>query len=125
MSARRTVVQIVAKTGMLIAGVLVFAILLAALPAHRAPAQQQASGQQSSGATPADHDSMPGMDMTDEHANEKAAVHDMTAKACGRAQPAYDNDAEARRMRKTKSERSKSWRNCERESRSTATTMWR
>jgi hypothetical protein len=64
---------------MLVAAVLVFAILLAALPAHRAPAQSQGSAQESSAGAEADHDSMPGMNMTDEHANEKAAVHEMTA----------------------------------------------
>jgi hypothetical protein len=79
MSARRTVVQIAAKTGMLVAAVLVFAILLAALPAHRAPAEPQAPGQESSAGAVADHGSMPGMDMSDERANEKAAVREMTA----------------------------------------------
>jgi len=78
MSAHSTALQIAAKVGMLLGAFLVFTILLAALPAHRTPAQQ-ASAQESATQTPdANHGSMPGMDMSDEHANEKAAVHDMT-----------------------------------------------
>src|SRR5260370_33951216 len=78
MSARSTALQIAAKAGMLLGALFVFTILLAALPAHRAPAQQ-ASTQESAAQAPAvDHSNMPGMDMSDEHANEKAAVHDMT-----------------------------------------------
>ncbi len=77
MSARSTAVQIAAKAGILLGAFFVFTIFLAALPAHRAPAQQ-ASTQESTTSTPdADH-SMPGMDMSDERANEKAAVRDMT-----------------------------------------------
>jgi hypothetical protein len=78
MFARGTAVQIAAKGGMLLGALLVFTILLAALPAHHAP-MQQASTQEATTQTPdVDHASMPGMDMSDEHANEKAAVHDMT-----------------------------------------------
>jgi hypothetical protein len=78
MFARGTAVQIAAKAGMLLGALLVFTILLAALPAHHAP-MQQASTQEATTQTPdVDHASMPGMDMSDEHANEKAAVHDMT-----------------------------------------------
>jgi len=78
MFARGTVVQIAVKAGMLVGVLFVFTLLLAALPAHRAPAQQ-APTQESAAQTPEpDHNSMPGMDMTDEHANEKAAVHEMT-----------------------------------------------
>ena len=79
MSARGSIVQILTKTGMLLGALFVFTLLMAALPAHRAPVQE-ASTQESPAQSPeADHGSMPGMDMSDEHANEKAAVHDMTA----------------------------------------------
>jgi hypothetical protein len=56
----------------------VFTILLAALPAHRAPAEPVSAQESAAQAPDPDHSSMPGMDMSDEHANEKAAVHDMT-----------------------------------------------
>jgi len=78
MSARSTAAQVAAKAGMLFGALFVFTILLAALPAHRAPAQDASMQQSASQAPDADHSSMPGMDMSDEHANEKAAVHDMT-----------------------------------------------
>jgi hypothetical protein len=79
MSARSTVVQIAAKAGTLLGALLIFTILLAALPAHRTPADPQGTGPESAAQTQAsDHRGMPGMDMSDEHANERAAVHDMT-----------------------------------------------
>src|SRR5260370_32842213 len=78
MSARSTIVQIAAKAGMLLGALFIFTILLAALPAHHAPAQQTTAQGAAAEAPDADHRSMPGMDMSDEHANEKAAVHDMT-----------------------------------------------
>jgi hypothetical protein len=78
MSARSSIVQVLTKTGMLLGALFVFTLLLAALPAHRAPVQE-ASTQESSAQSPeVDHGSMSGMDMSDEDANEKAAVHDMT-----------------------------------------------
>jgi hypothetical protein len=78
MFACGTVFQIVAKSGMLFGALFVFTILLAALPAHRAP-ESQPSQQESITPTPdADHRNMPGMDTSDEHANEKAAVGEMT-----------------------------------------------
>ena len=78
MSARSTALQIAAKAGMLLGALFVFTIFLAALPAHR-PLAEAASAQESTTQAPGvDHSSMPGMDMSDEHANEKAAVHDMT-----------------------------------------------
>jgi len=79
MSPRGSIAQIVAKTGMLLGALLVFTLLLTALPAHRAPTQEgPAQGSAAQGGE-ADHGSMPGRDMSDEHANEKAAVHDMTS----------------------------------------------
>src|SRR4029077_10315972 len=78
MSARSTAAQVAAKAGMLFGALFVFTILLAALPAHRAPAQDASTQPSASQAPDADHGSMSGMDMSDELANEKAAVHDMT-----------------------------------------------
>ena len=78
MSARGSIVQILTKTGMLIGALLVFTVLLAALPAHRAPVQEGSTQESPAQSADADHGSMPGMDMSDEHASEKAAVHDMT-----------------------------------------------
>jgi hypothetical protein len=78
MSARSTVVHIAAKAGMLLGAFLVFTILLAALPAHRAPVSQASTQDSTEQAPQADHSSMPGTEMSDEHANEKAAVHEMT-----------------------------------------------
>jgi hypothetical protein len=78
MSARGTVHQIVTKAGLLLSALFVFTLLLAALPAHRAPAQEGTPQGSAAQAPEVDHVSMPG-DMSDEHANEKAAVHDMTS----------------------------------------------
>jgi len=75
MSARSTAIQIAAKAGMLLGALFVVTVLLAAIPAHRPPAAQEP-------ATPTlemDRGSMPGRDISDEHASEKAAVHDMTS----------------------------------------------
>jgi len=78
MSAGNTILQIAAKAGMLVGALLVFTILLAALPAHRA-AEQQGAAPEAAAQTPvAEHEKMSGMDMSDLHANETAAVHDMT-----------------------------------------------
>jgi hypothetical protein len=78
MSARGSIVHILTKTGMLIGALLVFTVLLAALPVHRAPVQEGSTQESPAQSADADHGSMPGMDMSDEHANEKAAVRDMT-----------------------------------------------
>jgi hypothetical protein len=78
MSARTSFVQLIAKAGMLLGALLVFTLLLAALPAHRAPVQQSSPRGTAAQAPDIDHSSMPGMDMSDEHANEKAAVGAMT-----------------------------------------------
>jgi hypothetical protein len=78
MSARSTAVQIATKAGMLLGALFVFTILLAALPAHRPPAEAAAAQESATQAPEADHSSMPGMDMSDEHASEKAAVNEMT-----------------------------------------------
>src|SRR3984893_2007318 len=77
MSARSSIVQFVAKAGMLLGALLVFTLLLAALPAHRAPVLEGATQESPAKAPDVDHGGMPGMDMSDEHASEKA-VHEMT-----------------------------------------------
>jgi hypothetical protein len=77
MSARGTVRQVAAKTGMLLGALFVFTLLLAALPAHRAP--QQGSPQDAATQSPdADCGTVAGIDMGNEHADENAAVGDMT-----------------------------------------------
>jgi hypothetical protein len=77
MSARSSIVRIAAKAGMLLGALLVFTLLLAALPAHRPPVQEATTQESPAQAPDIDHGSMPGMDMSDEHANEKAAMHEM------------------------------------------------
>jgi hypothetical protein len=78
MSARGSIVQVLAKMGMLLGALFVFTLLLAALPAHRAPVQEASTQESPAQAPEVDHGRMPGMDMGDKHANEKAAVRDMT-----------------------------------------------
>jgi hypothetical protein len=83
MSARRTLLHIAAKGGILFGALFLVSVLLAAIPVHRAPAASSQEPQQSSRAQPQesqpmDHSSMPGMDMDDAKANEAHAVHDMT-----------------------------------------------
>jgi len=78
MFARGTVVQIVAKAGMLLGALFLVTVLLAAIPSHRPPAAQVFAQDSTTPPADVDHRSMPGMDMSDEHASEKAAVRDMT-----------------------------------------------
>jgi hypothetical protein len=75
MSARRTVLHLAAKAGMLLGAIFVVTILLSAMPGHHAPAAQGQSSQEA--AAPPSKD-MSGMDMGDEKASEKSAVADMT-----------------------------------------------
>ncbi|HKN77003.1 MAG TPA: hypothetical protein VJW94_17630 [Candidatus Acidoferrum sp.] len=75
MSARRTLLHLAAKTAMVFAAIFVVTVLLVATPGHHAPGAQSSASQDS--ATPKSQ-SMPGMDMGDEKASEKAAVQDMT-----------------------------------------------
>jgi hypothetical protein len=78
MSRRSTALQIAAKAGMLFVALFVVTMLLAAIPAHRPPEAQSSAPESAPLATDPDHGGMSGMDMSDEHASEKAAVHDMT-----------------------------------------------
>lgn len=79
MSARSTLLHLAAKAGILFGALFLVTVLLAAIPAHHPPSVQIAAPQEAS-ASPQemDHGSMPGMDMADEKASEKSAVHDMT-----------------------------------------------
>jgi hypothetical protein len=80
MSARSTFVQIAAKAGMLLGAIFVVTVLLAAIPAHHIQTEQVAVTQEPSSAPQQpEQKSMVGMNMSDEKANEKAAVSDMTS----------------------------------------------
>src|SRR5271155_6260195 len=79
MSARRTYFHLAAKAGMLFGALFVVTVLLAAIPAHHTPSAEAQVAQESSGAAQEpDQSTMPGMNMSDEKASEKAAVNDMT-----------------------------------------------
>ncbi|MGC1615149.1 MAG: hypothetical protein WA736_10720 [Candidatus Acidiferrum sp.] len=75
MSARRTLLHLAAKTTMLFAAIFVVTVLLVAMPGHHAPTTESLTLQ---GAAAPQLKPMPGMDMGEEKANEKAAVEDMT-----------------------------------------------
>jgi len=80
MSARSSFYKIAAKAGMLFGAIFVVTVLLAAIPAHQQQALQVVIAQEPAAAPSqdADHTAMPGMNMSDEKVNEKAAVNDMT-----------------------------------------------
>jgi hypothetical protein len=98
MSARRAVIQIAAKTGMLIGALFVVTVLLAAIPEHKEqgePSTMALPGDMKAGLPETDAHTIvvraspeatqdPGQNSTgdtsgsDEKANERAAVHDMT-----------------------------------------------
>ncbi len=80
MSARRTLLQLAAKTGMLLGAIFVVTVLLVAMPGHHAPVTTGSAdaADQEAQAAPPQSKSMPGMDMGDEKASEKTAVQDMT-----------------------------------------------
>src|SRR5229473_2230731 len=83
MSARRTLIHLAAKAGILFGALFLVSVLLAAIPGHHAPPalvqeDQQSSSAQSQESQGMDHSKMSGMDMDDAKANEAHAVHDMT-----------------------------------------------
>jgi len=81
MSARRTLIDLAAKAGILFGALFLVNVLLAAIPSHRPPEAPVRDAQQSSGSQESqemDHSKMPSMDMNDAKANEAHAVHDMT-----------------------------------------------
>jgi hypothetical protein len=75
MRARSTLLHLAAKAGLVLAAIFVMTILLAAMPGHHAPAQQNFAAREARAQQPQE---MPGMDMSDEKASEKDAVHEMT-----------------------------------------------
>jgi len=85
MSARRQLIQVVTKFGMLIGAIFVVTVLLAAMPGHHAPgtqiqeSQQLPATQSKQKPQQAMDPNMPAMDMDDAKANEAHAVHDMTS----------------------------------------------
>ncbi len=78
MSACDTAIHLLTKIGIFAGGLFLVAVLLAAVPAHKLSASQNASSQESQSTQPAGN-SMPGMDMHEEHSAEAGAVHDMTS----------------------------------------------
>src|ERR1700686_1366211 len=79
MSARSSFLQLAAKAGMLFGALFVVTVLLATIPSHRPPVVQPSELQESARPSEAaDHNSIPGMNMSDEKSSEKAAVEDMT-----------------------------------------------
>src|SRR5215813_472408 len=78
MSARSTLVRLLIQAGPVLAVLFAVGVLLAAIPAHRPPAVAQAAQQSQSGSSEMDHSKMPGMDMSDEKANEHAAMDQMS-----------------------------------------------
>jgi hypothetical protein len=83
MSARSSFFKIASKAGIVFGALFLVSVLLAAIPAHQQQVLQVAVPQDPSTAPApapqdADHASMPGMNMSDEKANERAAVNDMT-----------------------------------------------
>jgi hypothetical protein len=82
MSARSAFFKIAAKAGILFGALFVVTVLLAAIPSHQQQAFKVVIPQEPStapaAAQDADHAAMPGMNGSDEKANEQAAVKDMT-----------------------------------------------
>jgi hypothetical protein len=85
MGARGTFFRLAGKAGMLLAALFVVTVLLAAIPSHHVPVQQtsaeqtMAAQESATEAQETDQSTMPGMNVADEKASEKAAVQDMTA----------------------------------------------
>jgi hypothetical protein len=75
MSARSTLFHLAGKAGLVLGAIFVMTVLLAAMPGHHTPASQNPTPQES---TASQSQEMPEMDMSDEHATEKDAVHAMT-----------------------------------------------
>jgi hypothetical protein len=78
MSARHTTIHLITKAGILFGALLLVGVLLAAIPAHKSQAPQTSAAQESR-STPSDSNTMPGMDMSDQHTAEAGAVHDMSS----------------------------------------------
>jgi hypothetical protein len=79
MSRRGTFSRLAVKAGILFGALFIVTVLLAAIPAHHAPAAQALVAPETSASRQeSQQNSMPGMNMSDEKASERAAVHDMT-----------------------------------------------
>jgi hypothetical protein len=74
MSARSSLLHLAAKASLVLAALFAMTVLLAAMPGHHTTAVQNPASQESPAPQPQE---MPGMDMSDEKASEKDAVHDM------------------------------------------------
>jgi hypothetical protein len=80
MHARRTLLQLAKKAGMLFGSLFVVTVLLAAIPSHRPPAVQASESQESaSTAQENDRNASPDANLGDEKASEKAAVEEMNS----------------------------------------------
>jgi hypothetical protein len=77
MSVRSSALHVATKAGIFFAALFLVSVLLAAIPAHKSLSAQNSASQEpaASQSTPS---AMPGMNMSDEHVSEAAAVHDMT-----------------------------------------------
>src|ERR1700688_4291603 len=80
MSARNTAIQLITKAGTLFCALFLVGVLLAAIPAHKSQPPQFSEVQESQSAPP-NANTMPGMDMNDQHTAEAGAVHDMASGA--------------------------------------------
>ena len=77
MSVRSTTIHLATKAGIFFGALFLVGVLLAAIPTHTLPPAPSSASQESPAAQSGSN-TMPGMDMSDEHANEANAVHDMT-----------------------------------------------
>jgi hypothetical protein len=88
MSARSAFFKIAAKAGIMFGALFVVTVLLAAIPSHQQqaftvvlpqePSTSTSPARGPAAAPDANHTTMPGMNVSDEKANERAAVDDMT-----------------------------------------------
>lgn len=78
MPSRSTLFHLAGKAGLVLGAIFVMTVLLAATPGHRAPTTQDTAPQESAAQQ---SQPMPGMDMSDEKASEKDAVHEMSAES--------------------------------------------
>ncbi len=77
MAARNTIIHIISRASIVFGALFLVGVLLAAIPAHKNASSSMLLTQESS-APQSSSNSMPGMDMSGDHANEITAVHDMT-----------------------------------------------
>src|SRR3984957_8060316 len=78
MSARNTAINLITKAGTLFGALFLVGVLLAAIPAHKSQPPQTSTAQESQSA-PTNANTMPGMDMSEQHTPEAGAVHDMSS----------------------------------------------